>query len=179
MSGFATALPVLLGLEGGLVDHEDDRGGRTNFGVTQPVYNRYRAKRGLPIRPVDFIEPDEVEDLYHVLYWLEAKCDAVPWPVSHVLFDGAVHHGPRQSVRFLQRAVGVEPDGDLGPITAKAVADAHEADRLDGVSDLIGRVLWQRFSMMLDIVNRRPSQRTFWRGWCNRIEELRTLYNVG
>ena len=49
---FIDALPFVLQWEGGYVNHPNDPGGATNKGVTQKVYDAWRAKNGLPAREV-------------------------------------------------------------------------------------------------------------------------------
>ena len=61
MSGFAQALPVILKHEGGYVTDPVDRGGATNFGVTQATYDAWRASVREKVRPVKEITTDEVE----------------------------------------------------------------------------------------------------------------------
>ena len=133
MSGYLRALPILLGIEGGRNDDPDDLGGRTNFGVTQDVYDEYRDHRRLPRQDVYLITTDEVRDLYHVLYWLRAKCDSLPWPMSHVHFDTSVHHGVDMAARSLQRTVGVKDDAIIG---------ARLGQRAD-LGDMVGRQFFQ------------------------------------
>lgn len=43
-SGFTRAITFILKWEGGFSDDPDDRGGRTNKGVTQKVYDTWRAE---------------------------------------------------------------------------------------------------------------------------------------
>ena len=43
---FRAALPFVLRWEGGFVHHPDDPGGATNQGVTQRVYDAWRAAEG-------------------------------------------------------------------------------------------------------------------------------------
>jgi len=46
----------------------------------------------------------------------------LPAPVDLAVFDAAVNVGPGRSAKWLQRAVGVDADGILGPGTLAAVA---------------------------------------------------------
>ena len=176
MSGYLRALPILLGIEGGRNDDPDDLGGRTNFGVTQDVYDEYRDHRRLPRQDVYLITTDEVRDLYHVLYWLRAKCDSLPWPMSHVHFDTSVHHGVDMAARSLQRTVGVKDDAIVGPITRAAVDAAIASDMADGEADFMSRYLWHRFDLFVELAQRKASQRKWFRGWCNRLYEIRHRY---
>ena len=173
---FVQALPIVLEREGGFVDHEADRGGATNRGVTQAVYDTYRTGRSLETRSVREITDDEVEEVYLDRYWVPAQCDALPWPVSLLHFDASVNHGlgrkrrhPRGSktgsVHLLQRAVGVDDDGAHGPITQAAIGAADPA--------LLARdYLLVRLRYYHDIVAGKRSQRVFLLGWVARINEL-------
>lgn len=166
MSGFAQALPVVLGAEGGYSDDPDDRGGATNYGITEATYNAWRGSKGLPFRLVKDIERDEVEAIYHERYWIAGKCDALPWPLSLAHFDACVNHGPKNAWRIMQRALGVEDDGLPGPQTMSALQGA----------DKVG--LWrdwmvERTAFYLAIVERSRGQLKFLRGWlAHRVVKL-------
>lgn len=164
MSGFAQALPIVLSAEGGYSSDPRDRGGETNFGVTQATYHEWLDSIGERRRPVRDITPEEVERVYHARYWLAAKCDALPWPVSAAHFDAAVNHGVGRAVRMLQEVLGVAIDGVFGPVT---MAAAEGVDPGELVNDL----LWIRIAFYQRIS--RGDQVAFLRGWLARILELR------
>lgn len=167
MSGFYKALPFVLDAEGGLADDPDDRGGLTNYGVTQRTYDDWRRSVGQPPRSVVEIELGEAHAIYHQNYWLAGKCDALPWPVSRAHFDACVNHGPKTAIMILQRALDVDDDGDFGPKTM------HAADLAD-VYDLMDRLLWERLAVYADIA-KVGNQRKFLRGWLLRVIRLRRL----
>ena len=66
---FSDSLSMVLQFEGGFVDNPDDPGGATNQGVTQAVYDRFRAEHGLAIQSVRLIQSNEVAAIYQVEYW--------------------------------------------------------------------------------------------------------------
>jgi len=111
------ALPFVLRWEGGFVDHPDDPGGRTNQGVTQAVYDAWRARRSLPQRDVKSIEDDEVRSLYETDYWIPPRCPVLPPELDLAQFDTAVNMGVRRAVRLLQTALGCAVDGVFGDET--------------------------------------------------------------
>lgn len=164
MSGFAQALPFVLEMEGGYVDDPDDRGGATNNGITQATYDRWRDSNGQDRQSVRDISDGEVEMIYHRDYWVAAKCGALPWPVSAAQFDAAVNHGVGNAAKLLQRAVGVEDDGLIGPVTLGAVAELTTAQ-------LLGEMLWERVKFYYAIST--GSQLKFLRGWLRRLIHLR------
>ena len=123
---FRDALARVLVHEGGKVDHPADPGGRTNKGVTQRVYNAWRTKSYLPLRDVYLISDLEVEAIYRFQYWDAIKGDQLPPGIGYVVLDGAVNSGPKQSAKWLQRALGFEPsqvDGMIGSVTLNAAQE--------------------------------------------------------
>ncbi len=153
---FDRAFTLLLGHEGGFVDHPDDPGGATNWGVTERVAraNGYTGHmRDLP--------QDTAKAIYRKLYWDAVAADSLPAPVRYAMFDAAVNSGVGQAVRWLQRALGVADDGRLGPITLAAArqADPHVLAR---------QLLAQRLRFMTQL----STWPTFGRGWARRIADL-------
>ena len=47
-------------------------------GVTQRVYDAYRASHGLPTQTVANISDAEVSDIYRSEYWAPVCCDQLP-----------------------------------------------------------------------------------------------------
>lgn len=131
---FGDALPLVLVHEGGKVDHPKDPGGRTNRGITQRVFSAWLARTGKPNRDVYTITEAEVRAIYREQYWDVVQGDALPAGVGYVVFDGAVNSGPRQSVKWLQRALGPlydgKVDGVVGSITLQAVQMHPDHDAL-------------------------------------------------
>jgi lysozyme family protein len=165
--GFDRALPHILIHEGGKVDHPKDPGGRTNKGITQRVYTAWRAKQNLPNRDVYQIDDMEVAAIYRFQYWDAVQGDAMPEGVGYVVFDGAVNSGPKQAIKWLQRALGSlyagHVDGVMGALTLQAVAAVNDMDAL------IGRII-ERREAFLKALKTWP---TFGRGWSRRIGQVK------
>jgi lysozyme family protein len=121
------SIEELLDREGGYVNHPNDRGGPTNYGITEAVARAhgYRA-RCAPCRA------RKQSAIYKRLYWLRPRFNAgretVPRQVAAELFDTGVNMGPAVAVTFLQRALSalnreqkdypdLVPDGRIGPAT--------------------------------------------------------------
>lgn len=152
--------------EGGYVNHPADRGKATNLGVTQAVYDRWRAANKRPPRSVRYIERREADEIYLNNYWYAAKCDRLPDMVDLFVFDTAVNMGPGRAVRFLQKAVGTTVDGGFGPATWAAVQKKSPANILLAMFE-------KREKKYLEIIANDPSQEVFRRGWLNRLDALR------
>lgn len=159
MSAFAEALVRVLVHEGGYVNHPKDPGGATNRGVIQRVYDGYRERKNLPLRSVKEITDAEVKDIYKTQYWDAVKGDKLPVGVSYVVFDGAVNSGPGQSIKWLQRALGVTADGAIGEVTLAAVQ--NHPDHLKLISDICDR----RMAFLRAL----KTFATFGNGWTRRV----------
>lgn len=159
-SAFDRALACTLGFEGGLADVPGDRGGRTNFGVTQRTYDAWRSTTGQEKRAVDEIADEEVHALYLSEYWMPCRCDELPGALAVAVFDMAVNSGVFAAKLTLQRALGVEADGVIGPVTLDAAAASASA---------LLAFLKRRGAYIQDVLKVHPSDVQFLEGWINRL----------
>ncbi|MFS8039207.1 glycoside hydrolase family 108 protein [Xanthobacter sp. AM11] len=160
---FARSLAAVLVHEGGYSNHPSDPGGPTMKGIIQRVYDGYRRSRGLAPRPVRELERAEMEDIYRRQYWDAVRADELPPGIDYVVFDGAVNSGPAQSAKWLQRALGLPADGQVGAVTLAAARAAADPARL--VGDICDRRL-----AMLKALKTWP---VFGRGWARRVADVR------
>lgn len=162
MDRFATCLPRVLKHEGGYSNHPNDPGGPTNRGVTQKVYDAYRAKRGLAIRSVKDITDHEIADIYRRQYWDAVRGDDLPIGVDYAAFDYAVNSGPGRAAKALQVVVGVTPDGAIGEVTLAALGKRQ-------ASDVAGALCDRRLAFLRSL----RTWKTFQRGWGNRVADVK------
>lgn len=163
------ALEQVLKWEGGYVNHPNDPGGATNFGVTQRVYNAYRRREALTTRSVRHINRTEVEEIYRDRYWQLARCDKMPAFLAMSHFDWSVNTGRKRAMRHLQQVIGTTADGIWGPNTKEALRRALNARGED-------KVLYQylaRRERYYEWLGSKPRFRVFRRGWMNRLNDLR------
>lgn len=171
MTRYQQCLQVVLGHEGGLSDVREDRGGRTNYGITQQTYSDFLARRGRGDRRVDGITSAEVEEIYRE-YWVNAKCDYCPEPLDLLIFDSAVNHGGKRAIKLLQRALGIGDDGVFGPQTITAI---NEEALAGNIPSICLQYLDERRDFYDRIIENDPTQRKFERGWSNRVDHLEEL----
>lgn len=163
------ALAYLLDEEGGWSDNPNDAGGKTMWGVTQVVYDRYRDLIKQTRQSVSKITKPECRALYDVLYWRACGADRLPWPISYIVFDAAVNSGTSRAVRWLQAGLGVPQDGQIGPAS---IAAANQAvDKRSG--NVVIAILGARAKFLAQLVQRAPTQAVFLGGWWSRT--LRVL----
>lgn len=153
---FSTAFHLLLGHEGGFSDHPADPGGKTRFGITEAVAREVGYKGDMRELPVDL-----AQRIYLEKYWKPVRADDLPPGIRYSMFDAAVNSGPAQAVLWLQRALGVDADGVIGP---KTLAAAYAQD----MNALRMRLLSQRLRFMTNLSN----WPAFGRGWARRIADL-------
>lgn len=165
-SGFETSLPFVLQWEGGFVDNPADPGGRTNRGVTQKVYDRWRAQQNLPQRDVKLLEDEEMQAIYRAGYWVPAHCEDLIGPLNLVEFDTAVNMGVGRAIRLLQTVAGCGVDGAFGNETRDAL------DACDQGSAVIAYCT-AREQYYRALVARNPRLTVFLKGWLNRLNALR------
>jgi lysozyme family protein len=152
MNNFDRAFDDLIGNEGGYVNHQDDPGGETNWGITAKVARRY----GYIGQMID-LPKETAKGIYGNLYWLPVF-DLIPYQVSFQLFDGAVNSGLTQSVKWLQRALKVNDDGIFGPITL------HHALTSDPL-----RLIILYNAARLEYLTNLKTWPSFGKGWARRI----------
>lgn len=163
MDEFTRSLQKVLVHEGSYSNHPDDPGGATMKGVTQAVYDEYRKKRGsLPVN-VKYISTQELEAIYRQNYWMKIHGDELPSGVSYAVFDAAVNSGPKRGAQWLQKALGVEDDGIIGPKTIKA------ATEYPNKKQLIDTMCDRRLTFLKSL----GTWKTFGKGWASRVEGVR------
>jgi lysozyme family protein len=122
----AAMIDAIIEREGGakFTDHAADRGGPTKFGITQGAL---AAWRGRPVTRDDVAALERAEAWQ--IYW--RKYVAAPGfadihddLLAEQVIDAGVNHGPVRAARWLQTLAGVAVDGDVGPITLRAVNGA-------------------------------------------------------
>lgn len=147
--------------EGGYVNHPNDKGGCTKYGITLPTLQKHQfsatcedilnlpIEHAVSIYKLDYAEP---------FLFIEEN------PLFSFMFNAAVQHGTKTAVRMLQAAVGVATDGRIGPVTRQAVILAHH----ENPSGLLARITALRLRYYADILQN-PKQLVFARGWLRRI----------
>ena len=158
---FSPSLSHVLRSEGGYVNDGQDPGGATNCGITQAVYDAWRAAHGQPTRDVRAIDPNEIEAIYRQNYWDAVRGDDLPAGVDYCAFDAAVNSGVHRAAVWLQRAAQVVDDGYMGPVTLAAV---HSADP----RRIINAICSQRLAFLETL----PTWPHFGRGWSVRVAGL-------
>jgi len=154
---FNWIIKFTLDAEGGYDNDPDDPGGETNYGID---------KRSHPDVDIKRLTVEQAKEIYWNEYWLKFSCDRFERPVGEVYFDCCVNTGQRQSNKFLQRAVGTEPDGIIGPKTVSKLV-------LEDPRVLANAIIGQRQRFYEDLAYNKANLKKFLKGWTNRNNNLR------
>lgn len=165
--------------EGGYSNHPADRGGPTNFGITQAVARANGYAGDMRHLPRSF-----AETVYRRLYWEEpgyAFIAELAPEIAAELFDTAVNMGPATATAFLQRALnGLNRNQkDYPDIKVDRIAGARTLSALGAFLKLRGKsgkkVLLKAIEALqgeryLSLAEKRPANEAFLYGWlANRI----------
>jgi lysozyme family protein len=174
-------LEGLLAREGGYVNNPADRGGATNYGITEAVAraNGFAADmRQLP--------RETAKSIYRRIYWERPRFDQVAARAPHVaaeLFDTGVNMGPSVAATFLQRLLtalnrcgsdypDLIVDGRIGQATLFALDKFLHLRGGAGETVLLHALNALQGERYVRLAERTPSQEKFLYGWlANRLGE--------
>lgn len=149
---FEEAVKYVIEDEGGYVNHPNDPGGETKFGI---------SKRSYPDLDIANLTEEDAAEIYKRDFWDRNEVEELPPHVRYIYFDMTVNHGPRNAARILQRAAKVKDDGMVGPVTRAAARRVTVYE--------IGESRWDFFER---IMKRNPKLESFRRGWQNRNSKV-------
>jgi lysozyme family protein len=165
-------IDAVLRREGGYVNNPVDRGGPTNFGITQDTLSGWTGRSVGP-HDVALMSEETARAIYRLNYFSKPGYDAITdAALQGLMFDFAVNSGPGAATKALQTALqrmGLYPhaiDGSIGPQTRQALRGVTNGP------ELYFRVKCERFELYMRFIGRDPSQAVFAAGWANRMDEF-------
>lgn len=165
MGRFEECLAPVLKYEGGFSAHPDDKGGATNYGITQTVYDKYRKEQKKPVQSVKLIDGFEVHAIYRENYWKPSRAAYLQSPLDLVVFDTAVNFGVGRSNQFLGEVFGFEALTIWNLEVSKIIHHVDPSKVALGIIAL--RMEWRGRRVVQD-----PTQAVFLKGWLNRDRDL-------
>lgn len=171
---FEKLVMALLRREGGYVNHPDDRGGATAFGITEAV-----AREHGYLGPMQALTRAQAIEIYRQRYWTAPGCDLVAClsaAVAEELFDTGVNMGPLVAGRFLQRALNalnrqgrdfadLAVDGAVGPKTRDALAVFLKVRGPEGEAVLLTALRCLKGERYVSLAESRRANESFVYGW--------------
>jgi len=169
----------LLGKEGGYVDHQSDKGGETNWGITVAVARAFGytgSMRDLPRATAYGIYLDR--------YWIQPgfnRIDQISGHLAEELFDTGVNMGPGTAAKFLQRALNtlnnrgrdfpeIAVDGAIGKMTIYCLQEFLKRRGQRGEVALFRMLNGQQSVRYMELSEANQTQDDFQFGWqFNRV----------
>ena len=160
-SSYDDALKRVLVHEGGYSNHPSDPGGPTNWGIT--IHDaRAHWKPDATAADVRAMPVAVAKQIYRSKYWDALRGDDLPAGVDYAVFDYGVNSGIGRAAKVLQRFVGVDADGEVGPATIAAAARADAAALIDRICD-------ERLAFLQGL----RTWSVFGKGWGRRVRDVR------
>jgi lysozyme family protein len=173
-------IEALVAREGGYSNNPADRGGPTNYGITEQVARAsgYRGDMRLMPRQV-------AEAIYKARYWQQPHFDQVAdrsKAIAEELFDTGVNMGVGTAVKFLQRLLNglnrggkdypdMTVDGDLGGTTLGCLtAFLNQRGKPPGEVVILRGLNCLQGARYIELSEKRQQNETFLYGWLlNRV----------
>ena len=114
---------------------------------------------------------DDAAKVYEQNYYKKPGFDRLPWcAATEVWTDIGWGSGPVTAIRKMQTMVGADADGAIGPKTVAAFCKWLDARAMDDAVNLIAD--W-RCAFYKHLVEIRPANAKFLKGWLNRANWYR------
>ena len=163
MDRFEKFLDYIFEVEGGFTDDENDRGGATNFGITEEEAREFSYTGDMRNLTKDF-----AENIYLKKYYLGNKLDKIiDDRVALSIFDWAVNSGGKgiKKAQIVANKFGANliVDGIVGNKTLEAINNINPEAFLKEYHEM------QR-TFYKNLVAKDITQEDFLKGWLNRVE---------
>lgn len=165
-------IDLILKHEGGYVNHPSDRGGPTNWGITQANLSSWRGRK-TSIQEVKTMSREEARTIYRRRFFEKPRMDLLPPGIQAQVFDLGVNAGPSVAIRQMQEILNEAGfacvvDGTIGSNTSRVAWAAWRAMGTYLTNALVER----RIQFYEGIIRRRPSQAVFRKGWLSRANSF-------
>lgn len=181
MSKITQFINKTIAKEGGYVDHPDDKGGATKYGITEAV-----AKEWGFHGPMSELTEEIAHSIYFHSYWIKPRfydlnehSELIAWEV----FDTGVLCGTGTGIRFLQQALSafnqsgtlypdLSDDGVLGSKTLSALEAYLDHRGPTGEVVLLKALNCLQGAYFIKLAELREQNESFVYGWINHRVEL-------
>ncbi|HHO6711848.1 TPA: glycoside hydrolase family 108 protein [Klebsiella variicola] len=168
----------ILGKEGGYVNNPNDKGGPTNWGITQSVARAHGYTGDMRN-----LTRQQALDILEADYWTGPRFDQISElspAIASELCDTGVNMGPAVAAKFLQRVLNVMnnqgrlyadivADGQIGPRTIVALRSYLSARGDTGIAVMLKALNSLQGARYIELSEQRAANEAFTFGWFNRV----------
>lgn len=170
MKTFDDYVSVILRHEGGYVNHPNDPGGATNYGISLRFLKGSKIdlnKDGIvDLKDIRSLTKQQASGIYLKYFWQRMRIDGIENELLKLhLFDMGINAGTGTAVKILQRMVGVGDDGIIGKRTLQAIVDYP--------GEIVEAYKKARKVHYLKLIKRNPKLSVFKNGWFNRVDSTK------
>ncbi|HFL9396428.1 TPA: glycoside hydrolase family 108 protein [Escherichia coli] len=165
---------AVLGKEGGYVNHPDDKGGPTKWGITEKVARAHGYQGDMRD-----LTREQALEILEADYWFGPRFDQVAVLSSDIaaeLCDTGVNMGPSVASKMLQRWLNVfnlqgklfpdmDADGCIGPRTINALRTYLQKRGKDGELVMLKALNCTQGDRYLELAEKREANESFVYGW--------------
>jgi len=149
-----------------------DSGGMTYKGIARKFHPTWDGWAFIDANPnpeileKNMVLQDKVEMFYHLNFWNKIKGDSIAFQaVAEELFLSAVNIGIKKAVILAQEVAGAKIDGVFGEKTLMAINSINASGFCERYTEL-------EMQYYEDIVERKPKQGKFLKGWIARANVI-------
>jgi len=172
-------IDAVLENEGAYVNHPDDPGGPTHWGITEKTARDYGYTGEMKI-----LTREEAYTILEKNYWYQPGFDkiyAISPPLAMELCDTGTNMGPAVGIKWLQRWLNaynqqeqgysdITVDGNIGPATLTALRAFLKLRGQEGITVLIISLNCSQGQRYLDLAESKTRNESFIYGWMkNRV----------
>lgn len=172
---------AILNREGGYVNHPADRGGPTNWGVTEKVARAHGYNGDMRN-----MARQQALAIYEADYWYGPRFDqvaAVSPAIAAELCDTGINMGPSVPSKWFQRWLtamndggrlypDLIADGNIGPRTITALRQYLAARGAEAERVLLRALNCSQGARYLELAEQRPANEAFLYGWVRERVQL-------
>lgn len=185
MTRFDRAIAVILEHEGGYVNHPNDPGGATNYGISlrfladQPTtVGDFDGDGDVDVEDIANMDINDAKSVYRKCWWDKYKYESIhDLTIATKVFDFSVNMGAPRAHKLLQAAMNkscglkLTIDGVLGPASFKAINAIADGD---DEQQLLRAYCDEAWAFYQSIATKNPKLKVFLKGWKNRAFSLST-----
>lgn len=174
LSNEKEVIVTILKDEGGYAERSTEGGGAVNMGITYTVFCAWRLMHGKPkptFADLKAMDVAEATLIYRAQYLDGVHFNDLPAGVDYEVADASINGGVAGSIKILQEALGLEPDGHYGLVTRWAVQHRVNIDLINKLCNI--RVAKYKTFKNFSVPYKEGEKRTWGDIWIERIERVR------